>query len=818
MKTDTQPPEARASGLPIDALLPELETLYARAPRLIISAEPGAGKSTVLPLWLLERLPQAQRIVLVQPRRLAASAVARFMAGRLGEALGRQVALHTRTETRSSPQSRLSVVTSGVFLRMLQADPGLAGISHVLLDEFHERSWQQDLGLAFALDSQAAYRDPAAPLHVWLMSATPPTADLAGVFDAPVLHTAGRCYPVAIDYSPGAGAALPEAVEAAVRRVLAAGSRHILVFLPGWAEIRACEQRLDRSFGDQLEVLPLHGQLPDAAQREALAPAGARPRVVLATNVAQTSITIDGVDTVIDSGLARFARFDPGSGRDQLRLMPISRASAEQRAGRAGRTRPGLCIRLWDQEQQRRRPAHDEPELRQVDLAAPLLELAGWGALASPPALLELDPAQGRHQQAVELLVKLGAVRPGGALLPLGERMLALGLAPRLAAMVLQGAAPGTACWLAAALGETGARKSTSAVLGDWLLEQQDRPQVRRQARQLWSRLGHAGTPAWVRGELAASLLLAYPERLAHRRAGQPGSYLSRSGEVYVLASHSPLSGSEWLAVAELQGQRILLAEALDAREVEQRFEAALSERVNARFDPAVGAVLGRRQLCLDSIVLREQSVALSDQQALPVLMAALRERGWQDLDATGVVSDLLSRGRWAQAQGAALDIPDDQALAGTLEAWLSPFCAGCRRLDDLKRLDWRAIGQALLSWDTVRKIDALVPSHWRLPSGRQQRIDYGHPGGPLVEARVAEWFGLDEQPRLAGGVPLRIALLNPAGRPVQITADLPGFWRGAWQDVRKELRGRYPRHDWPEQPWLAAARMGTGRPKRPRH
>jgi len=833
---------------PIDVVLPDLLAALAAGPNAVLLAPPGAGKTTRVPLALLEAslLGESwlgkQTILMLEPRRMAARAAARFMAASLGEAVGETVGYRVRLDSAVGPNTRIEVITEGILTRRLQADPALEGVGAVLLDEFHERSLQGDLGLALCLDSQGALRDD---LRLLVMSATldaGPVAALLG--DAPVIESQGRQHPVTIHHgsAPDAGPdGVTRAVTGAIRRALSEESGDLLVFLPGEREIA----RVAQAMGDPpgVVVLPLHGSLPAARQDRALTPRvdGGR-RVVLATNIAETSLTIEGVRVVIDSGLARVPRFDPGSGMTRLETAKISQASATQRAGRAGRLGPGVCHRLWPEAAHGALVPSIRPEILDADLAPLVLELAAWG-VTDPAALAWLDPPPaGAWAAARDLLTGLEALDCAGRITDHGRALARLPLHPRLAHMVVRGQERG----LGALAADIAALLSERDLLGrsagvdlrrrlDVLRGRTPKgavpagalQRVREAARQIRRLAGGRG--AGGRGADAMPsdtdpgclLALAYPDRIARRReGGPPGRVLLSGGRGAVLDDVDPLAAADWLAVGEVSDRvhtasggaeaRVRLAAPLDAEDVLGGRVAPLETADSVTWSKRDEMVLARRRTTLGALVLRDRPLPDPDAAAVTAaLLDGVRTLGLgAALSWTSAARSLRARvGFLHHHQGADAGWPDlsDAALVETLEDWLAPGVAGMTRRAHLQKVDVLAALRALIPWDLARRLDREAPSHLTVPTGSRLALDYEDPDGPALSVRVQELFGMDRHPTLAGGrVPVVLKLLSPARRPVQITRDLPGFWRGAWGEVRKEMKGRYPKHPWPEDPLTA--------------
>ncbi|MFE0753101.1 ATP-dependent helicase HrpB [Inquilinus sp. NPDC058860] len=814
--------------LPIDASLPQLRTALAERGRAVLQAPPGAGKTTRVPLALLGEPWLDGKIVMLEPRRIAARAAAGHMATLLGEKPGDTVGYRIRMDRRVGPDTRIEVVTEGILTRMLQDDPALEGVGAVIFDEFHERSLNADLGLALALET-AELRDD---LRLLVMSATldgGPVARLLG--DAPVVTSEGRAFPVETQHRPPrAGEAIEDAVARAVRDALAEETGSLLVFLPGAREIRRVQAKL-AGLGDGVAVAPLYGDLPAAAQDQAIrpAPAGTR-KVVLATNIAETSLTIEGVRVVIDSGLARAPRFDPRTGMSRLETVTIARAAADQRRGRAGRTEPGVCWRLWAKAGEGAMAPFDPPEILVADLAPLALELALWGVGGGGGDLAWLDPPPAAAlAQARALLADLGAIdaAEGPQIRPTahGKAMARLPLHPRLAHMVLRAKADGiggTAAELAAIL--EGRRPSSETDLRASLeVLHRDRgdpavARLREAARDIARRfdLKGGGRPE----DAGALLALAYPDRVAKRRPGGRGSVLLANGRGATLREGDPLAGADYLAVAETDDAgreaRILAAAPLD----EATLEAVLGDRIawveTVAWDAAEQVVAARRQRRLGALVLADAALPNPDPASVAAaLLEGVRRLGldalpWRD----GAVA-LRRRVGFARAlEGEAWPDWSDAALTETLEEWLGPHLGGMRRRSDLDRLDLAQILATSLGWERQRALDALAPGTIPIPSGRRAALDYADPAQPVLAVKLQEMFGQAETPRVGGGrVPVAIHLLSPAGRPLQVTRDLAGFWAGSYAEVRKDMRGRYPRHPWPDDP-LAAPATARAKPR----
>lgn len=806
--------------LPIHAVLEPLKAALSRANTAVLAAPPGAGKTTVVPLALLDQPWLGDgKVLVLEPRRLAARAAADRMAATLGEAAGGRVGYRTRLQSRIGPGTRIEVITEGVFTRMILDDPALEGVGAVLFDEFHERSLDADLGLALARETQGALRED---LRILVMSAT---LDVVGVSrllaapsgdGAPVIEAEGRAYPVETRYlGRNPAERFEEAMARACLTALGEETGSVLAFLPGQGEIH----RVARLVGERLrlpnvDVVPLYGGLDRGEQDRAIEPAGpGRRKLVLATSVAETSLTIEGVRVVIDGGLSRVPRFDPPSGLTRLATVRVSRSSAEQRRGRAGRTEPGVCYRLWDEEQTRGLVPHQKPEIQEADLTGLALDLARWGARTTDGMAL-LDPAPaGAMAEARKVLARLGALDDAGGLTAHGRRLTRIPLSPRLAHMVAAASDAGdalTGARIAAVLSEPGLGGS-SVDLSDRLVGlSRDRSPRGRDAMKLaerWARAAGGGT-----GNAAEPGLLlaeAFPERIAKAR-GKPGELLLASGRGAAVEATDPLAREPWLAVAELGGgetrDRVRLAAALDATLVETQLARLIETQERLTREPSGRPVI-RRARRIGAIVLDERIVGAPDAgQMSAALRAEVEADGLAALKWGEQASAL--RARLAFLHGLDTAWPD-VSDAGLLEAradWLWPLLEGARSLEALGDARLSDALRGLIPWDLQRKLDELAPPRLTTPLG-SAAIDYAAEGGPRVDIRVQELFGVTTHPTVGGGrVALTLALLSPARRPVQVTKDLPGFWAGSWAAVRSEMRGRYPRHPWPENPAQAQA------------
>ena len=801
--------------LPIAEALPRLLDVLSTQASAVLVAPPGAGKTTTVPLALLDAAPMNQgRILMTEPRRLAARAAASRMASLIGEHVGRTVGFRTRLESAVSAATRIEVVTTGLLVRRLLGDPGLDGVSAVILDEIHERSLEADLALALCLDAQAMLRPD---LRLLAMSATLDGARLSAIMDAPIVESAGRMHPVEIRHAPRDLADvrdLPMTMARAIRAAVTEAPGDILAFLPGMGEIRRTQSALD---GIDAVVLPLHGDLPPAAQDLALRPAQGR-RVVLATAIAETSLTVPGVRIVVDGGFRRAPRFDPASGLTRLMTERVSRAAADQRSGRAGREAPGLAIRLWTGAAQRGLRAYDRPEILEGELSGLVLDCAAWGT--SPDKLSFPDPPpSGALAAARALLVELGAMDEAGAITPLGKRMGLLGAHPRLSAMMLatdDGAWAARACDIAALLEARDPLRAGADMPADIMMrleaiagpsaDDADRNAVRmirQAARQYRARLG-IGVERVAAGDPAPLIAAAFPDRLAQRR-GEVGSFRLSGGGGAKLPVTDPLAKSGLLAVAALEMKTsplIRMAAALDIADLPDALVARIKETVETSIDPVSGSIQARRRKCLGALVLEERSAPPDAADAAAALLDAVRgdpsRLPWTE-DARNLQARLrLMHGLEAEIWPAS----DDDSLIASLQDWLGPHLQGLTRLGDLAGLDLGALLFDRLDWNLKARLDKELPAHLPLPGGRAA-VDYTQPV-PIAAARAQHFYGLAQTPKLAGGrVPLRLALLSPAGRPIALTADIAGFWKGAWADARRDMRGRYPKHNWPENPLL---------------
>ena len=809
--------------LPIDEVLPQLAASLRARPNAVLVAPPGAGKSTRVPLTLLDEPWVGQRkLIVLEPRRLAARAAADRMARTLGEEVGDTVGLRVRLGSRIGRRTRIEVVTEGVFSRMILEDPALDGVAAVLFDEFHERSLDADLGLALALDAQGGLRDD---LHLLAMSATLDGARVARLMgEAPVIRSEGRAYPVETRYlGRDPNRRIDEAVADAILRALRGESGSLLVFLPGQGEIRRVETRLRERMGDPaVDLAPLYGALDRAEQDRAVEPAGPRRRkVVLATAIAETSLTIEGVRVVIDSGLARVPVYEPGIGLTRLETVRVSRASADQRRGRAGRTAPGVCFRLWEEAATGSLEPFAKPEILSADLAPLLLDCAAWG-VADPATLPFLDrPPAPAVKEARALLLELGAVDQDGRITNTGRRLQALPLPPRLARMVMDASerGPDAARDAAeAALDEEGGEIGGDAVDLSERLERFRRDRSRRagdmrRMAQGWARAAQAEAPCLQGGREASPghlIALAYPDRMAKAR-GRPGEYVMANGRGAVLEAHERLAREAFLAIAEIAGgaasARILAAAALTLAELEEAAGPRIVAGDEVVFDEASRALRARVTRRLGAIALSERPLpAPATEEAARILARGIGSLGLDVLPWSKSLAQWRERVMFLRrAEGEGWPDLSEEALGATIEDWLAPHLLGKAALSELGAAEFAQALQALLPWPLQRRLETDAPTHVEVPTGSRIPVDYGSEEGPALAVRVQELFGLSTHPTIAAGrVPLALHLLSPAHRPIQITKDLPGFWRGSWAGVRADMRGQYPKHPWPEDPLKA--------------
>jgi ATP-dependent helicase HrpB len=810
--------------LPIDAALPQLTAALARSNAAVLVAPPGAGKTTRVPLVLIdEPWAKDRKILVLEPRRLAARAAAARMASTLGEEVGGTVGLRVRFGSKVSKRTRIEVVTEGVFTRLILDDPSLEGIAAVLFDEFHERSLDADLGLALARDAQSGLRED---LKLLVMSATLDGARVAALLgDAPVVESEGRAFPVETRYLGRDPRARIEAqVSDAAERALRAETGSLLVFLPGAGEIRRTETQLTERLGDPaVDVVALYGALEAREQDRAIQPSpSGRRKVVLATSIAETSLTIEGVRVVIDSGLSRVPRYEPDVGITRLETVRVSRAAADQRRGRAGRTGPGVCYRLWDEPQTGSLEPYTQSEILSADLSNFMLDLAQWG-VSDPATLALLDqPPAAALTEARALLTELGAIDAERRITEEGRQLRQLPLPPRLARMVVDAAREGAgelAASIAALIVERGLGGDDVDLRHRLDQLRRDRSRRADDARGMVRRWADT---AGGRGEgdvsVGALLSFAYPDRIARNRGGGNGAFLLANGRGGQVDPASPLAREPFLAVAELTGaaaaSRILLAAPITLAEIEMRFANHIDNRESVNFDAGSGSLRARRTRRLGAVVLAEQIKQVEpNADTARILAQGIVAAGFGRLPWSKTALHVRERiGFLRRSEGDEWPDLSDEALAKDTANWLEPLL-----LDKTTRADIGADELAdalatLIPWNLRRRLDEEAPTHFEAPTGTRVPIDYAAEQGPTISIRVQELFGLTQHPAIAAGrVPLVIELLSPAHRPVQVTRDLPGFWRGSYAAVRTEMRGRYPKHPWPDDP---AAALPTRRAK----
>ncbi|BCG22846.1 ATP-dependent helicase HrpB [Pseudomonas tohonis] len=826
-------------SLPIDLVLPDLREALAKRNEVILEAPPGAGKTTRVPLALLnEPWLGDQKILMLEPRRLAARAAAERLASELGEKVGATVGYRIRLESKVGPHTQIEVVTEGILARRLQDDPALDGVGVVIFDEYHLRNLDSDLALALCLNGRELLRDEP-PLKLLLMSATLEGTRLSKLLnDGPVVASEGRMYPVSTvwgsPYQPG------ERIDARVTNICLAALNEqpgsILVFLPGQAEIRRVHDQLKEQLDGRSDILlcPLHGELDLSAQRAAIEPApSGKRKVVLATNIAETSLTIEGVRVVVDAGLVRVPRFDPVSGMTRLDTQRVSRAAATQRAGRAGRLEPGICYRLWSETQHEQLAAFDTAEILQADLSGLALQLARWGVEPADLAWLDVPPAAA-FAQAQDLLLRLGALDERGSITTHGQAMAKLPTHPRIAHLLLRGQALGLgnlACDIAALLGEKDIIRGAGADIHDRITAMSNEHGSRasrggvQRARQLARQFrGYLRDPAseqvadpehprW----LGALLAFAYPDRVALQRRDGGGNYRLANGRAAQFGESDALMKEPWLVIADLgsrQGQReerVYLAAALDP----SLFDTVLSEQVSQRdeleWDEREGALKAERQRRVGELVLSRTALPGLDEEArAKALTGLVRRKGIELLPWTPEIRQWQARvallRRLDLEQNGESEWPDlaDAVLLASLEEWLAPYLGKVNRLSHFANLDLQSILLGLLPWPLPKRLDELAPRSLEVPSGSRIGLDYSeHP--PVLAVRLQELFGLAETPRIAGGRQgVLLHLLSPARRPVQVTQDLASFWASTYIDVKKDLKGRYPKHWWPDDPMQA--------------
>ncbi|MBJ6799979.1 ATP-dependent helicase HrpB [Geomonas propionica] len=811
----------------IDSILPELLAVLQKGNVAVLQAPPGAGKTTRVPLALLAAPQLEGRIIMLEPRRLAAVNAARYMAQCLGEEVGKTVGYSIRFERKVSKSTRIEVVTEGILARRLQGDPLLEGVAAVIFDEFHERSLTCDLSLALCRDVQLGLRED---LRLLVMSATldaEPVSRLLG--GAPLITSAGRQFPVDVRYLKTEPATrLAETTCAGVMKALAETEGDVLVFLPGAGDIRRCENILQGQIGSQVMIAVLYGDLPFAAQELAILP-GERRKVVLATNIAETSLTIEGVRVVVDAGYSRQLRYDPSTGLNRLDTMRISAASAQQRTGRAGRVAPGVCYRLWTEHTQNTLLPFTSPEIKVSDLAPLALDLAQWG-VADPASLSFLDAPPAAHlAEGRALLRALGALDARGTLTDLGARMAALPMHPRLAAMLVGSLAAGhapLACTLAAILSERDILPRGSGSISesdlldrlDALRERRD-PQgartVERLAAYFRGTLGVADAAAHADAATVGRLLLmAYPDRVGRERSPGTGRYLMANGTGAKLSQRSNLRAQPFIVAVEVEGgaaeAEIHMASAVSLEAIRSGCTAGITRERRVFWDEREGRVVARDEERLGAVVLSERAaVPEKEEVAAALLQGIVSGSGIGGLNWSEQAAQYRNRVRFLARALPEEELPDlsDETLAASMGQWLLPYLQGVRSLAQLAKVDLLQPLKSMLDYRRQQLVEREAPTHLQVPSGSRVALEYPAEGEPFLAVKLQEMFGLAETPRLARGrVPVLIHLLSPARRPIQVTADLKSFWNGAYREVCKELKGRYPRHPWPDDPWNAPA------------
>ena len=832
--------------LPIDDILPELCASLEHVPNAVVQAAPGAGKTTRIPLRLLDTpWREGGKIIILEPRRLAARAAARRMAQTLDEPVGKTVGYRIQLDNKTGPDTIIEVVTEAILTRRLQSDPSLEGVAAVIFDEFHERNLQADLGLALCLDCQAGLREN---LRILVMSATLDVASIAELLgDAPVIASTGRAFPVETRYlgKPAVDRFrdnLCMAVSSAVKQALRDETGSILVFLPGEGEIRRVENLLNESSlpGD-VNVLPLYGALPQNQQDQAISPpSSGRRKIVLATAIAETSLTIEGIRVVVDGGQSRNPRFDPQSGMTRLFTEPVSLAAATQRQGRAGRLEPGICYRLWDKAGEGAFRQFSQPEILDADLAPLALDLANWG-IHDPDALNWLTPPpKAPLDQGQDLLRLLQAIDGQGRITAHGREMAKLPMHPRLAHMVIKGTKSGwadIACNVAALLTDRdiAQRDGRNPIAVDLTLRvsalkgEQTRLSINRNALSRTRALAKQWlrwAPKKIRHDhardlspdeqIGALVALAYPDRIAERRLGGESRYRLRNGKGAVLPAEDALRDVPYLAIALVSGEardaRIRIAAPISAATIEHLFENEIREGETAIWDSQSRSVIARRQRRLNALVLNDTPAKnIPGDQIADALVDGIRDIGLDCLPWSREATEWRRRVLcFHQATGNGPDL-SDSTLLETLDEWLLPYLAGMSRLQHLKSLDMLAILKTQLDWSALQTMDKQVPSHFTVPSGSSIRIDYTDPTSPVLPVKLQEMFGATETPSIIdGAIALSIHLLSPAGRPLQITQDLQTFWSNTYPQVKAEMKGRYPKHPWPDNPLAAVPTRHT--------
>jgi len=805
--------------LPIEAVLPDIRSALRAGSNAVLVAPPGAGKTTAVAPALLGEPWCAGQILLLSPRRLAARAAAERIAEQMGEQAGGTVGYATRMDSRQSARTRILVLTEGIFRNRIQDDPELSGVSAVLFDEVHERSLDSDFGLALALDAQGALRPD---LRLVAMSATLDGARFSTLMDgAPVVESEGRIFPLDLRHIGRAGEKrIEDDIAAAIRRALGEEAEgDLLAFLPGVAEIERTAERLDM-LPATIAIHRLHGSLEPSDQRAAIRRAAPGTRkVILATSIAETSLTIDGVRIVVDSGLARRPRYDRAAGVTRLVTEKASQAAATQRAGRAARQGPGVGYRLWEAAATSGMPPYDPPEILERDLSALLLDCAGWG-VSDPAGLRWLDtPPAAAVDEARKRLQTLDALDAHGRITAHGRALAVLPLEPRIGHMLVRAGEMGlgrVAAEIAVLLGERGLGGSDTdltARLHRWRRESGKRAEAGRGLARRWEAMiaKVKGDSAPAAHGVGVALALAFPDRVAKRRSVDGADWISIGGRGFRLDPLSPLAREDWLAVGEVQGSaagaRIISAAPLDQAAVESLSAGRMEDRRIVRFRPETRGVEALRERRLGAIRLSSGSDDRPDPQAVAdALLEGVRAGGIELLPWSEAAQSLRTRAAFAGIEALSHD-----GLVATLDDWLPSLLTGVRRLSDIDRSALSNVLEGLIGWDGKQQLDRLAPVSFTSPAGSSHAIDYAAEGGPRVELRPQQLFGLAEHPCVGSArIPLVLSLTSPAGRPIQTTRDLPGFWAGNWASVAKEMRGRYPRHPWPDDPAKASPTLRT--------
>lgn len=808
--------------LPIDDVLPQLTAALNANPFAILVAAPGAGKTTRVPLALLDADWRMDgRIIMLEPRRIAARAAAHRMAQSFGEKVGETVGYRVRLDTRVSARTKIEVVTEGVFTRMILDDPELSGIAAVIFDEFHERNLDGDLGLALALDTAILRPE----LRILIMSATLDSAQMSSMLsDAPLVVSEGRAFPVATHYVPDThNARIEDHVASTVMTALNEEHGSILVFLPGQAEIHRVSEKLSAQVAETIDIAPLYGRLTPEQQDRAIskAPSGRR-KIVLATSIAQTSLTIEGIRIVVDSGLARSPVFEPATALTKLETRPISQATATQRKGRAGRTQDGVCYRLWSKGQNAAQAAFDTPEILAADLTPLVLNLAAWG-VTDPKQMQFVDqPSPPAWAEALALLKYLDALDSSGRITDHGHALATLPLHPRLAHMILRGHSSSNAqkaADLAALISEHGLGGNAVDLedrLRSFLSDKSPRAKDAKNLAQRWAKLTSNTKQEYQTASVGELLSYAYPDRVA-QAAGRPGRFRLANGRAAVLPTTDALAQQKFLVVTDITGQaangRIRAAARIDIDEIEEIFSNHIVEETRFDFDVGSRSVRARRVRAINRVVLADAPTKIVDfDAATTMLCEGIEKIGLDVLPWSKPQIGLRARATYLhETLGAPWPNLSNTALQDTVSNWLQPYLSEATSIAKITGDMLENALSVLLPWNMRSQMDVLLPSHFQAPTGSRIRIDYAHETAPAIEARVQELFGLTSHPTIANGkMPLLIILLSPARRPIQMTQDLPSFWQGSWADVAKDLKGRYPRHFWPDAPATAKATSRT--------